>query len=383
MAEGAAAEGYDFIIIGAGIAGASAGYFLAAEGRVLVLEMEDQPGYHSTGRSAALFTETYGGRTIRALASGGRAFFENPPAGFAANPILTPRGALFVGRADQADALAAQAEETGALVDGIRQLEAAEAEKLVPALRPEYAAGAVLEPGARDVDVHALHQGFLRGLRRLGGEVVNRAEVTGLDHDGGWSVTTRAGEFRGRVVVNAAGAWCDKVAALAGARVIGLVPKRRTVILFDGPAGAEVDDWPFCVDVDETFYFRPDAGRLIASPADETPVEPSDVQPEELDVAIAVDRIQTATTMSIGRIERSWAGLRSFVADKTPVVGFDPEIANLFWLAGQGGYGIKTSPALGRLAAALAMGRDVPDDLQTLGVRAEDVSPARLRIGAS
>ncbi len=370
---------FDFIVIGAGIAGASAGYFLAAEGRVLVLEMEDQPGYHSTGRSAALFTEAYGSDTIRALARGGRAFFENPPAGFADNPLLTPRGALFVGRAEQAAALATQAEQAAALVDGIRQLDAAEAQKLVPVLRPEYAAGAVLEPGARDVDVHALHQGFLRGLSKLGGEVVNRAEVTELGHDGQWTVTARTGSYGAGIVINAAGAWCDHVGALAGARPISLVPKRRTAILFDAPAGAMVDDWPFCVDIDESFYFRPDAGRLIGSPADETPVEPCDVQPEDIDVAIAVDRLESATTLTIGRIERRWAGLRSFVADKTPVVGFDAEVAGFFWLAGQGGYGIKTSPALGRLTAALALDREVPQDLQDLGVRAEQLAPARLR----
>ncbi len=370
---------FDFIVIGAGIAGASAGHFLAAEGRVLVLEMEDQPGYHSTGRSAALFTEIYGSDTIRALAAGSRAFFENPPAGFADAPLLTPRGGLFVGRAEQAAELAATAEGAAERAESIRQLEAAETQALVPALRPDYAAGAVLEPGARDVDVHALHQGYLCGLRQQGGEVVCRAEVTGLSHDGGWSVATRAGEFQGRVVVNAAGAWCDRVAALAGAASVGLVPKRRTVILVDPPAGMAVEDWPFCAAVDEDFYFRPDAGRLIVSPADETPVEPCDVQPEELDMAIAVDRFQSATTLSVGRIERSWAGLRSFVADNTPVVGFDRQVADFFWLAGQGGYGIKTSPAMGRLAAALALGRDVPHDLQALGVAAEDLSPARLR----
>ena len=368
----------DFIVIGGGIAGASAGYFLAAEGRVTVLEMESRPGYHTTGRSAALYTEAYGNAIIRALTTGGRPFFNDPPDGFSDHPILTPRGALFIGRADQTAALDATAEDASRLVDGIRRLDGAAARDIVPALKADYVSGAVFEPDAMDIDVHALHQGFLRGLKARGGTLVTEAEVLGLGRIGdAWEVECGDGALRGDVIVNAAGAWCDPVAALAGAAPVGLVPKRRAAILFDAPAEMDIDRWPLCVDVDEEFYFKPDAGRLIGSPADETPMPPSDIQPEELDIAIAVDRIETATTMKIGHIVRRWAGLRSFVADKTPVVGFDPRVPGFFWLAGQGGYGIQTAPSMGQMAAELAAGRGVPTHLTDLGVTAEALSPGR------
>ncbi len=372
---------WDFIIVGAGIAGASAGYFLAAKGRVLVLEMESQPGYHTTGRSAALYTEAYGNAAIRALTTGGRAFFTDPPEGFAGHPILTPRGALFIGRPDQAAALDAAAGEAGRLVPTIRRLDARQASAIVPVLRRDYVGGAVLEPDAMDIDVHALHQGFLRGIRAQGGSLETDAQVVGLTRRGDlWEIETRAGTHRGAVVVNAAGAWCDEVAARAGAKPAGLVPKRRTAILFDPPDGVDIGAWPLCVDVDEAFYFKPDAGRLIGSPADETPMEPCDVQPADLDVATAVERIEKATTLEIPRILRRWAGLRSFVADKSPVVGYDPDVPGFFWLAGQGGYGIQTAPSMGRLAASLATGDAVPSDLEDLGVAAAALSPARFRM---
>lgn len=373
-------EEFDSVIIGAGMAGASAGYFMAEQARVLVLEMEAQPGYHTTGRSAALYSEAYGNAPIRALTSGGRPFYEAPPRGFADHALLTPRGALFVGREDQAAALDATAAEASGNVDTIRRLDGDATRALVPVLRPDYVAGGVHEPDAMDIDVNALHQGFLRGLRAHGGEVRTGAEVIGLTHDGGgWRVETRAGTVRAPVLVNAAGAWCDRVAALAGVAPIGLVPKRRTAILFAPPEGVDSARWPLCVDVDEEFYFKPDAGKLMGSPADETPMDPCDVQPDELDIAIAVDRIQTASSMEIRRIEHRWAGLRSFVADKTPVVGFDAAAQGFFWLAGQGGYGIQTAPSMGRVSAALAAGGDIPSDLQDYGVTAAMLSPARLR----
>jgi D-arginine dehydrogenase len=194
---------------------------------------------------------------------------------------------------------------------------------------------------------------------------------------GGWLVETKAGNFAAPVVVNAAGAWCDEIARLAGARPIGLVPKRRTAITFDGPVGLDASTWPLTVGVAEDFYFKPDSGRLMGSPADETPMPPCDVRPDEFDIAVAVERIQAATTLEIRRIGNSWAGLRTFAADKTPVAGFDPERAGFFWLAGQGGFGIQTAPAMGRLTAALATGGHLPEDLVALGVTAEAVSPAR------
>ena len=368
------------IVIGGGIAGASAAYFLAERGPTLLLEREEQPGYHTTGRSAALYSEAYGNAAIRSLTTGARPFFMAPPRGFAEHPVLTPRGAMFVGRGDQLAALDRAAAETGALQPSIRRIDGAEARRICPVLRPDQIAGAVLEPEAMDIDVHALHQGFLRGLRARGGGVATSAEALALERTAsGWRVRSTAGAFEGRVLVNAAGAWADVVAGLAGAAPIALVPKRRTAILFSPPAGCDIAAWPLVVDVDETFYFKPDAGKLIGSPADETPSPPCDAQPEELDVALAVERIQQAADLPIARIERRWAGLRCFVADKTPVVGYDGAVDGFFWLAGQGGYGIQTSPALGRLAAALIAGEGAPADLAALGVREQDLSPARLR----
>lgn len=373
-------EEFDIAIVGGGMAGASAGYFMAERSRVLLLEMEAQPGYHTTGRSAALYSEAYGNAAIRALTSGGRAFYEAPPAGFAEHPLLTPRGALFIGRDDQQAALDATAAEASANVDSIRRLDAAATRALVPVLREDYVGGGVHEPDAMDIDVNALHQGFLRGLRARGGDVRVDAEVTGLQRDAdAWRIESRGGTVRAAVLVNAAGAWCDVVAGMAGVAPIGLVPKRRTAILFAPPQDAGSDGWPLCVDVDETFYFKPDAGKLMGSPADETPLDPCDVQPDELDIALAVDRIETATTMQIRRIEHRWAGLRSFVADKTPVVGFDAAVDGFFWLAGQGGYGIQTAPSMGRVSAALVAGQDIPGDLQDFGVAAAALSPSRLR----
>ena len=373
-------QSFDFIVVGAGIAGASAASLLAARGATLLLEREGQPGYHTTGRSAALYSEAYGNAAIRALTSGARPFFMNPPDGFAEHPLLTPRGAMFIGRADQAATLDRTAGEASVLQPSIRRIDASEARRICPVLKADYVAGAVLEPDAMDIDVHALHQGFLRGLRSCGGRLVTDAEVEALERAGGqWRVRTSAGAFSGRVVVNAAGAWADELARLAGAAPVGLVPKRRTAILFAPPPGYDVARWPLVVDVDEAFYFKPDAGKLLGSPADETPSPPCDAQPEELDVALAVERIQQAAALPIARIERRWAGLRSFVADKTPVVGFDERADGFFWLAGQGGYGIQTAPAMARLASALIAGEAVPGDLAALGVSESVLHPSRCR----
>lgn len=369
---------FDFVIIGAGMAGASAAYFLATHGSVLLVEMESQPGYHTTGRSAALYTEAYGNAPIRALTSAGRAFLTEPPDGFAEVPLLTPRGVMFVGRTDQLVALDGAFAEGAAQISSMRRLTAAEVLDWVPVLREDYVAAGVLEPEAKDMDVNAIHQGFLRGARAQGAELRQNALAESLMREGtAWRIRAGGDDILGKVVINAAGAWCDHIADLAGANRVGLVPKRRTVILFEGPEAHAFAQWPALIDVDEEFYARPESGALMGSPADETPMAPCDVQPEEFDIAIAVDRLQKATTLEIRRINRSWAGLRSFVADKTPVVGFDPRVPGFFWLAGQGGYGIQTAPSMGRVSAALAMGAEIPADLQEFGVRAADLSPAR------
>ncbi|MDH3228508.1 MAG: FAD-binding oxidoreductase [Alphaproteobacteria bacterium] len=374
-------ERYDVMIVGAGIAGASAGYFLAASHNVVLLEREDHPGYHSTGRSAALFTETYGNAAIRALTRGARPFFESAPAGFAETPLLTPRGLLYIGREDQRAALQRTFRELSSLTHEIRRISPGEALDVCPILRGDYVAGAMLEPDCMDIDVAALHQGYLKGVRARGGRVLTDAGVRSLRAEArhGWIAQTALGDFAAPVVVNAAGAWVDEIAALAGVPPAGLVPKRRTAMFLEVPDGVNPSAWPMVVDVDEAFYFKPDAGRLLLSPADETPGPPCDAQPEDLDIALAVDRVEKATTLRVRRIAHKWAGLRTFAADRTMIAGFEPGAAGFFWLAGQGGYGIQTSPSMGRLAAALIAGAGAPADLADLGIATETLAVQRLR----
>lgn len=372
---------FDVIIVGAGIAGASAGFFLSESRRVVLLEREDQPGYHATGRSAALFTETYGNASIRALTTGARPFFQSPPDGFAGAPLLTPRGLLFVGRADQQDVLDRQYEEVSRLAREVRRITAAESLAICPVLREEYVAGALVEPDCMDIDVASLHLGFLKGLRGRGGRVVTSAEVKQLSAapGGGWLADTPAGRFTAPVLVNAAGAWADTLAGLAGLPPLGLIPKRRTGILIDSPVGIDCAAWPMVIDADEELYFKPDAGKLLLSPADATPSPPCDAQPEELDIAIAIDRLEKMTVLDVRRPSHKWAGLRTFAPDKTLVAGFEPGGDGFFWLAGQGGYGIQTSPSMGRVAAALITGKEFPPDLTILGLCEEVLGVERLR----
>jgi D-arginine dehydrogenase len=370
----------DFVVIGGGIAGASIGFALAGRGTVVVLEREDTPGYHATGRSAATYIESYGNRAMRALGTASRGFLRAPPTGFVEQPLLAPRGALFIGREDQREQLANHLEAAREFCPAVRGLDASEVRRLCPVLDPRYLAGAVFEAEATDVDVNALHRGFLRGVTKCGGRLVTDGEVQELERRSGrWRVATRAGPFSAPVVVNAAGAWADEVARMAGVTPIGLVAKRRTAITFDPPPGVEARAWPMVLDVDERFYFKPEAGRILASPGDETPMPPCDAQPDELDVAVAVDRIERATTLEVRRITHKWAGLRSFVGDETIVIGFDPAADGFFWLAGQGGSGILTAPAAARIAAALATGGTLPADIAALGVSAATLAPDRLR----
>ncbi|MCC7046646.1 MAG: FAD-binding oxidoreductase [Alphaproteobacteria bacterium] len=367
----------DFIIIGAGIAGASAAYRLAAKGRVILLEREPRPGYHTTGRSAATFIETYGNRVMRGLTSTGRDFFLDPPQGFAEAKLVSPRGCMIVATAALMPKLNQAIAEAKELSPNVRALDTKEAQRFCSVLKPAAAVGAMLDPDAMDIDVDALHQAYLRGMK-AGGSLVTEAEVLGLERKSGqWRVATRQGEFTAPVVLNAAGAWADVIAGMAGASPVGLVPKRRTIVAFDPPADADARRWPITGGAGEDWYFLPQGGRVLGSPEDETPSAPCDAQPEELDVALAIDRIETATTMQVRRVQTKWAGLRSFVADKTIVAGFAREAEGFFWLAGQGGYGIQTSPAMGRVAAALATGADLPADIAERGITAAMLAPDR------
>jgi D-arginine dehydrogenase len=370
---------FDVAVIGAGIVGASCAYVLASTHRVLLLEGESQPGYHTTGRSAALFEDAYGPLPIRQITKASRPFLESPPPGFAEHALMTPRGTMFV--AGPGMDASVEREIAAALPGTVVEIPAARARELCPILDPRWLTRAIHNPAAMDMDVHAIHRGYLRGFKALGGTLACDAEVTGLARGaGGWMLDTRAGTFRAARIVNAAGAWADRVAALAGARPIGIVPKRRTAFVFEVPEhAATLGFWPMCCEIDETFYFKAEAGLLLASPADETPSEPCDAQPEEIDIAECAARLEAATTLRIGRIKRKWAGLRCFVADKTPVLGPDPAIPGFDWAAAPGGYGIMTSPAVGRIVAAFVRGEDMPADIAATGARAADFSAARLR----
>lgn len=366
----------DFIVVGGGIAGASAAFFLAELGEVILIERESACGYHTTGRSAALYTESYGNAVIRALTVASRPFFERPSAGFADHPLLLPRGEMIVAPKGADAAVEKALAEGTRFAPMMRELTATEAFELCPALDRDWLGRALFNPGSMDMDVHAIHGGFLKGLRARGGTVLTDAELLGLERRAGvWHLRTSAGNVAGPVVVNAAGAWADVVGRMAGARPIGLVPKRRTAFTIDPPSGMETARWPMVIEVGETLYFKPEAGRLLVSPADETPMDPCDCQPDEMDVALAAARLETVTSLRVRRVAHKWAGLRSFVRDRTPVAGFAPDVEGFFWLAGQGGYGIMTSPAMGRVAAALATGREIPADI---AVAAGELAPGRL-----
>jgi len=376
--------GCDFLVIGGGVAGASLAFWLAPQGRTIVLERESQPGYHSTGRSAAQYMASYGTPQVRALTRASRAFFDQPPADFSDTPLLVRRSALTVGFEGQQALLDDAWQVLRSVGDTGERLDAAAACGLVPVLRRERVIGAVHETESFDMDVNAIHQGYLRGLKRRGGQVVTHAEVTVVSPRGvGWHVIAGGVRYESPVIVNAAGAWCDHIARLAGLHGIGLVPKRRTAFTFARPAaqegaGTRVSDWPLVIAADHGFYFKPDAGQLLGSPANEDPMAPQDVQPEEMDIAVAVDRIERHTTLQV-RPTRTWAGLRSFVADGDLVGGFDPQAAGFFWCAAQGGYGIQTSAAMGEGCAALACGEALPFHLAQFGLTEAMLSPARLR----
>ena len=350
------AETFDAVVIGAGMVGATAAAHLAPERRVALVEAEEAAGYHSTGRSAAIFILNYGPPDVRVLSGLSRDFFDQPPAGFAEHPLMHRRPVLFLAPPGQKAALDRMLAE----VDGLQPLEIAAARTLVPALKPGYAVAAAIEEDDFDIDVAALHQGFLRTFRAHGGALALRSRAARIERRAGvWEVDTTGGAvFRAKTLVNAAGAWGDEVARLAGVAPLGLTPCRRTGVIID-PAPYETEHWPLVNDVDHTWYVRPEARtRLMVSPADETPVEPQDIQPDELDIAVAIDRMQQALEIPVRRVERSWAGLRTFTPDRSLAIGWDGAAEGFFWCVGQGGYGIQTAPAAGQLVADLIGGRD-------------------------
>jgi len=336
----------DFLVIGGGIAGLSVAARLAPDAKVVLLEREEQLAYHTTGRSAAMFLEAYGPEEMRQFTTASRDEYENGLQQDAASLLLTPKPVFNIATAMQMDRFRAMVNDP-VYQTPPEALDAQATLEQIPLLKPGFAEASYAEPDAREIDVHELLQVFTRRFRDAGGQSVTRAQVTEMSRsDNLWRVKTTAGEFSSPIVVNAAGAWADQLAQIAGANPLGLVPKRRTIAVVDRPANAIDVELPFVADVDESFYIKPETGRLLLSPADETPVEPMDAQPEALDVAVAIDRVETAFELEFETVQHAWSGLRSFFPDGVPVCGFDPQASGFFWLAGQGGYGIQTAPAL-------------------------------------
>jgi D-arginine dehydrogenase len=358
----------DIAIVGAGIAGASLAAMIGGRARVLLIEAESQPGYHSTGRSAAFWSESYGGPFVQPLTTASQPWLKEK--GF-----LHPRGCIHIAGAEGRAALDNLAADMAGCGVAHQWLDRAALEAAIPGLRPHFTFG-LTEPTCQDIDVGGLHGDFLGRARRDGTTVRTDAAVTGIARDDdGWRISTRDGEIHATILVNAAGAWANRVAAMAGASPIDIQPYRRTIAqLATDPAMAA--DMPLVMDALGRFYFRPEAGgRLWLSPHDETPVDAHDVAPEELDVAIAIDRFEQVVDWRVLRRERAWAGLRSFSPDRLPVYGFDAKAPGFFWFAGQGGFGIQTAPAAAMLGAALLLDEALPDAVA--GIDAGRYAPAR------
>jgi D-arginine dehydrogenase len=367
-------SGSDILVIGGGVAGLSVAAALSGNARVTVLEAEAQIGFHSSGRSATMLHYALGDRLVRALTLASRSFFEAPPEGFSDAPLGRTMPVLVHAREGERAALDALEAEIAPFA-ALDRLDARGVSKLCPLLREDAVAGLADRNGIR-LDPHALLQGFLRRLRCNGGELIADARVARIDHRGsGWQVVTESGQlFEAPILLNAAGAWADQVATMAGIRLIGLEPKKRTIVTFDAPAGTNLDQLPFAKTVGDELYFAPESGRLFASPMDEVASEPTDAQPDEYEVALAAHRVEERTTVQVRHIHSRWAGLRTFTPDRHPAVGFAPDAEGFFWLAGQSGYGLQTSPAMARIAADLILGQSWPD----VDVTPEELGPGRL-----
>ncbi len=365
---------FDIIVIGAGIAGASVATHLSKHSRVCILEMEERAGYHTTGRSAASYEPNYGPPPMLAFSRASDSFFRNPHDGFADGPLLTDRVSLFFEAAGQMQASA----ELLALSTGLQDISEAQARLLFPVLREGYAKRIFLDPNTADIDVDLLHRGYLRQFKSRGGALHLRANVQGIERVGGqWQVRAGSNDFVAPILINAAGAWGDVVSALASVKPVGLVPKRRSIAVVPAPVQAGFGEWPMVTDVGETWYAKPQSGKLLVSSADATPVEPHDAYADDLAIAEGVDRLMQATTLEVERLEHSWGGLRTFAPDGNPVVGFDPSTDGFFWLVGQGGYGIQSAPALSRTAAEMATGKPIPQDVIDFGLDPQSIVPDR------
>ena len=369
----------DVVVIGGGIAGISAAFQLSKSRRVVLLEREAQLAHHTTGRSAAVYIVNYGGPIAMRLTKASRGFLDNTP--YADHPVLEDRGVLMVGDETSRAQIEALAAEGNALDPTIELVDGATVRAMVPVLREEAAVVGMYEPNGSGMDVMGLHQAFVRGAVASGTEILRhegalRAERTG-DR---WTVVASNVTVHADTIVNAAGAWGDEVASMVGAEPVGLEPMKRTA--FTAPVAADPSAWPLVhVDsADGPAYFKPEAGgQLLCSPADEKPSVPCDAKPEELDVAMAIDRLNAMTTLGIRSVASTWAGLRTFSADRQPVLGMDPDVPGFCWMVGQGGTGITTAAASGEVVAAAVRGEALPEHLVDLGLDFDLLGPKRLR----
>jgi D-arginine dehydrogenase len=377
----------DFLIVGGGIAGLSAASCLAPHGKVVVIEAEEALGYHSSGRSVSFSHYGIGGKVVRGLTAWSRSFFEEQPLGFCDTPIARTVPSLYFAEEETLPALETLATGMAEFTDAIERIEAAALGRLCPVLRTgEGAAVAgLLDPTGLKLDADALLQAYARSVRTAGGTILTGLRIAAVRREGGtWRVRTEKGEeHEAPVLIDAAGAWADSLAVLAGVRPLGLQPKRRTIIALDPPAGTHVSAWPFVHSVAGDFYMLPEAGQLLASPVDEVDDDPCDAAPDEYDVALAADRLEHYTTLRVARIAHRWAGLRSFVADRVPTAGFASDAPGFFWLAGQGGYGLQTAPAMAAIVESLVTGGAWPEGLAELGVTRGRIEPGRLFTAAS
>ena len=372
----------DYIIIGAGIAGASAAYELSKTGQVIVLEQEEQPGFHSTGRSAAVFETTYkqGDPVIRALVLASEAFLRKPPDGFSEHDLLKWRPQLYISKKEENAGLRKFYQDISQITDNASLIGREEILKHVPVLTEDYCHEAILLINdLADIDVHSLHEGFLKGIKNQGSEIILKAKVTAIKKKSDqWQLETTQGIFTAPIVINAAGAWVDQVANMAGVKEIGIKPLRRTMVLIDPKTeDKNIDDWAMVVEYEEKYYFKPDAGKILICPCDTTLSEPCDAQPEEIDIAYAAHYYGECTGTEVSKIDHKWAGLRNSLPDGYPAVGFAPDADGFFWLAGQEGFGIKTSPAMGRITAALVKGEKIPEDIKAFGLDEKQLNVRR------
>jgi len=371
---------FDFVVVGGGIAGVAVGAELVKRGSVLILEREESLAYHTTGRSAAISMESYGNAIIRKLTCASRNFYQEPPGDLTDHPLCAPRGALIVGDEEHWGKLQSRYQSILPQVPSAEWLDRSSISAMVPFLSEKWIGG-IFEPNAFDLDVHAIHTAFLRGVRKGGGAVSPGTELRRAHRVNGiWNIeTTRNDLIEAHTIFNASGAWADEVAQACGVTPLGIQPLLRTVVVVDPEQ--DVSRCPYIGTVDEQIFIKPDVGRLMVSPCDETLSPPCDATPDELGVAITMDRLEHATTLRPRRVLNRWAGLRVFAPDRSPVIGPDPSIEGFTWCAALGGYGIQTAPAMAQLCAALACHETIANDLGDIAVM--EASPSRLQaVGA-